>query len=985
MKQIFTFKLCFLFSILFTTANAQQDDWQNQAQAFIKKRSYFFTQHSSSFFTCGNTAQHVAYSINEKGYSMQPMQYSPNGPQIKWSGSFSVLNISKGEKAFMPIAKPKTTCKEGYLLQNNYNYSVEYTNYEEGLKQDFIIVNKPQGNKALTLQIQLHTKNLTLKISGNDALELDATTEKTILKYDALKVLDAKGTTLSAHMKLSTHDVLEIIVDDNSAQYPVTIDPLSHTAEWSGTAEGILPTVLGQLAVDATYGFTVAGVGDVNGDGYADIAIGAPNMADVITGSGTLAGVGAVFVYYGGHSGLSTTPNAELQPSTAVAGALFGYSITGGDLNNDGKSDIVVGAPLDKITLSTGGSGTVGKVYVFNGGSLGATTITPLLTLQLNGLGIIKNGVNLSVNALFGFSVAITDDLNNDGFKDIVVGSPAYVGINVSTVTLPIIGTVTNYIADVQSGGAFMFLSSNSESYSLQKLTPPAQSLLGLGLISANVTGLLFGYSVDGVGDYNGDGYPDVAVGAPAGVDLSSLGGLLNGQLLQGSVLIYYGNNAGTATQPGATLVASAGGLLTNLSGTLSNLANLFGYSVRGVRTTTGVRNGNILVGAPLGGTLTNLLGGLQVKTGTVSVFVKQPGASGTIAPTQQLSSPRNSNTILNLIQSSLLFGFSLDNVNDVNCDGINDIVVGEPASSGAQLVAANVAGGSAYVFFGKSDGTYQTSPGWSLVATYDATLGVNAASLIGYSVAGAGKVTGVTSSPRILVGTPGRTLDFGSGLLNLGNTLGTLFGLVAGNNGVGKAYTFDTQICNVTSSLPLIITDFNAVPIDNSKVLVSWKVSTERNVNAYIAERSTNGITWETLGLLPADPNSDTSSNFAITDYHPYSGISYYRMKQEDLDNTLFYTNIKAVDFNTTIAGRMTINNPFNSFITIQLTATQENNAEVQLFDLNGKLLHSQAAAVTSGLNTIQINSLASLAKGIYLVRIINGTENYTSKLIKQ
>jgi hypothetical protein len=86
-----------------------------------------------------------------------------------------------------------------------------------------------------------------------------------------------------------------------------------------------------------------------------------------------------------------------------------------------------VGAPLDRVTISIGGgntaSGNVGKAYVFNGATL-STNTSPLLTLQLSGNGIIRNGINLSVRALFGFSVAVTEDLNADNKKDIIIGAP---------------------------------------------------------------------------------------------------------------------------------------------------------------------------------------------------------------------------------------------------------------------------------------------------------------------------------------------------------------------------------------------------------------------------------------------------------------------------------------------------------------------------------------------------------------------------------
>ncbi|HLY71122.1 MAG TPA: T9SS type A sorting domain-containing protein, partial [Puia sp.] len=493
-----------------------------------------------------------------------------------------------------------------------------------------------------------------------------------------------------------------------------------------------------------------------------------------------------------------------------------------------------------------------------------------------------------------------------------------------------------------------------------------------------------FGMSVDGAGDYNGDGHADVVVGAPAGVDLGSLSALLTGQLLQGSALVYYGTGSGIDVQPDVTLAATAGGLLTNFTGTIANVANLFGFALKGATNAAGVRTGNILVGAPLGGTLTNLLSGLNVKTGTVSVFKKNASPSGIVTPDQQLTSPRNDNTILNLIQSSLLFGFSMDNVEDVNCDGIGDIVIGEPATLSAQIVGANVAGGAAYVFLGKSDGTYQATPAWTVNATYDAALGVNVTSLIGYSVAGAKKVKGGLTQNKILVGAPGKTLDFGTGLLNLGNTLGTLFGLAAGDNGVGKAYEFDTQLCG-SGSLPLQITHFSAALQTTQDVLVNWSVNSEKEVNYYLIERSADAKSWETLTSVAATHLTDIEKNYSYTDENPYTGISYYRLQQADLSGVIFYSEIQEINNDAAFAAGVKVTNPFYNMFTVRLNSLHQNSGMMELMDINGKSIARQNITVGIGVNSYQVNSLSALARGIYILHIINGNDNYTTKLVKE
>lgn len=197
-----------------------------------------------------------------------------------------------------------------------------------------------------------------------------------------------------------------------------------------------------------SFGVPTAGAGDLNGDGYGDGLIGA-------WGDDSLAG--KAYVYLGGDDGLSSDPIILVGPDGPDG--LFGSSLASADANGDGYADVVIGAP--------GADSQVGRVYVYFGATTGLSGAPPLV-------------LDSSVGPAGGFGSSIGSGMNDNGYDDLIIGAPgAMMG-----------GAVTLYAGET-TGLREMF------SYPF----PDADGLCGV--------------SVAGAGDVNGDGLLDFLVGCP--------------------------------------------------------------------------------------------------------------------------------------------------------------------------------------------------------------------------------------------------------------------------------------------------------------------------------------------------------------------------------------------------------------------------------------------------------------------------------------
>jgi hypothetical protein len=338
------------------------------------------------------------------------------------------------------------------------------------------------------------------------------------------------------------------------------------------------------------FGNAISGIPDVNGDGIPDIVVGAPHDSP-----GTSpAQNGRAYIYSGANGQLLH----KLLPVAPVEYGLFGYTVAGiQDVNGDGFGDVVIGAPYER---SRTGSHQGGRVHIYSG-----ATGRHIRSLHSGGE---------QHDGHFGEAVAVIGDLDGDGFQDILIGSPK----------------------ERPDRAGRVYIYSGRTGRIIRKLLPPVA-----------VEDMRFGEAVAAVPDTNGDGIPDIIVGAPRIFERT------------GRAYLFSGAN---------------GQLLRVFQSPANQIGGRFGASVAGVPDVTGDGRGDIIIGA-----YHENPGFSPDKVGRAYIY---DGATGRLF--SKLLPPR--------ALEEEHFGHSVAGMPDTNGNGRGEVLVGAPGDDSPHYGRAGTA-----------------------------------------------------------------------------------------------------------------------------------------------------------------------------------------------------------------------------------------------------------------------------------------------------
>lgn len=203
----------------------------------------------------------------------------------------------------------------------------------------------------------------------------------------------------------------------------------------------------------------------------------------------------------------------------------------------------------------------------------------------------------------------------------------------------------------------------------------------------------------------------------------------------------------------------------------------------------------------------------------------------------------------------------------------------------------------------------------------------------------------------------------------------------------LGNDYNFlavpGQEYCaSILQILPVDLTGFSG-RYQQGKTWLQWETSSELNSQSFTIERQAMASAWEDIGEVAAQGTSSTPKSYNFVDPNPGQLRNVYRLRQIDTDGTFHYSKTIEVfaDFGNYWDFTLTPN-PAQNKVTVYTGQPLQTDADIQLLDLTGRVLHSQAMNQSDRSTTIDV---ANTPPGVYMIKLFQAGEARYQRLIIQ